>query len=402
MDPNGEQFRLLDAAEATPDLPDWLSDLSVEVSSQWSELAGVSAKYRQLLDSMVDALEVLVPRGWAPFHMDSEAIATAIELVRDGRGGEADELLADQWEGKGAWRLKQVVDRIRTMAAGQGQSDYDAMFRERARLVDKVKEHHEGGRYDASIPLIYNHVEGIVIDVSGGRKFFTTLARSKADLVDPGQLVGIEACLATLQKIFSESLGETQAAGSLSRNGIAHGRELAYDTRVNSAKSWSLFHALVQWALPLAQRRATELRHGREAANAGREGIDENGRRIDNREFRETRIMLDKLIARSLSWLSSPGPIRRDIVGDVYTAKDFAKAGLPAEHGMQTKVSPDGKIIWFWRTTISGWVLGAAAGNSEDGFDVWYYSGPTAPLESPRDAPESWGRAHVSPPDWTS
>ncbi|WP_461165347.1 hypothetical protein [Arthrobacter sp. R4-81] len=401
VDPSGEQFLMLDAIEAS-DLPGWFSNLNLEVSSQWSELASISTEYHQLLHSMEDALKVLVPRGWAPFHMDSKAISTAIELVRGGKGGQADELLADQWEGPGDWRLKQVVSRVRTMAAGEGRCDYDAMFRERARLLEKIKQHHEAGRYDASIPLIYNHIEGIVIDVSGGRKFFTSLPRSKADLIDPAQLVGIEACLPTLQEIFGGGVKETQALGSLSRHGIAHGRELAYDTRINSAKSWSLLHALVLWAQPLARRRAVELRHEREAVNADNQGIDENGRRIDNREFRETRHMLDKLMTRAMNSLASPGRTHRDIVGGVYTAKDFMKAGLHADHGMQTNVSRDGKIIWFWRTTISGWVLGAAVGITDRGFDVWYYSGPDAPLESPRDSPETWGPAHVSPPDWTS
>lgn len=79
-------------------------------------------------------------------------------------------------------------------------------------------------------------------------------------MIDPVQLVGVEACLATLQKVLGEGVNQMQRAGSLSQHGVAHGRELAYDTRVNSAKYWSVLDALVQWARPLAQQEAARLR----------------------------------------------------------------------------------------------------------------------------------------------
>ena len=52
------------------------------------------------------------------------------------------------------------------MAAGEGQPEYHALFKELACLILKAKEHHEAGRYDASIPLIQNQMEGIVMDVA--------------------------------------------------------------------------------------------------------------------------------------------------------------------------------------------------------------------------------------------
>lgn len=91
-----------------------------------------------------------------------------------------------------------------------------------------------------------------MIDVTGGKKFFTK-ATQKADLVDPKQLVSTEACLAALQATHGQDVKETQTEGSLSRHGVLHGRELAYDTRVNSAKTWSVLDALVEWALPKAR-----------------------------------------------------------------------------------------------------------------------------------------------------
>ncbi|MBO1269683.1 hypothetical protein [Arthrobacter cavernae] len=334
--------------------------------------------------------------------MDSSVVAEAIRLIEAGQGVNADELLADQWDGEGSWRTKQVWQRVSVLGAGEGQTEYHALFQDRARLVRKAKEHHEAGNYEASIPLMQNQMEGLVMDVAGGRKFFTQDPKYKADLLDPLQLVGIEACLATLQKILGEGVSQTQAAGSLSRHGVAHGRELAYDTRVNSAKYWSVLDALVQWARPMAQQEAQRLRRERESASAGSQDVDANGRRLDNREFRETKDFLRKLLTSAMGWLASTGELRRDLVGNVYTVKDFVKAGLPADPGIHTSLSPDGKIIWFWRTTMSGWVLGAAVGIHGDGFDEWLYSGSTPPLDGPHETPTVWGRPYDTPPDWTS
>lgn len=402
VDPSGQHFALIEAVESSPELPEWLASVKEGLAEQWAQLGGLGAEYRQHLHAMEEALGVLVPRGWAPFHMDTNAVNQAVLLVRAGCGDDADELLADQWEGEGSWRTEQVFSRVSVMGAGEGQLEYHALFKERARLILKAKEHHEAERYDASIPLIQNQMEGIVMDVASDKKFFTQAATYKADLVDPLQLVGVEACLATLQKILGEGVSQTQTAGSLSRHGVAHGRELAYDTRVNSAKYWSVLHALVQWARPLAQQEAIRLRKEREAAAAGSEGTDEHGRRLDNREFRDTKAMLRKLLTSAMGWLASKGHMRRDLVGGVYTAGDFIKAGLPADPRIETRVSSDGKVIWFWRATVSGWVLGASIGISEKGFDEWLYSGPTAPNECPREAPEVWGQPFGTPVDWTS
>lgn len=402
VDPSGEQFRMIEAVEGSPELPEWLTVLHEGLAEQWAQLGGHTAEYRLLLTGMEDALRFLVPRGWAPFRMDSGAVAEAIRLIKDGQGDAADELLADQWDGEGSWRTKQVWSRVSVLGAGEGQSDYHALFQERARLLRKAKEHHEAGNYEASIPLMQNQMEGIVMDVAGGRKFFTQAARSKADLLDPHQLVGVEACLVTLQKILGEGVNQTQSAGSLSRHGVAHGRELAYDTRVNSAKYWSVLDALVEWARPMAQQEARRLRRENEAEAAGSQGVDSNGRRLDNREFRETKDFLRKLLTSSMGWLKSTGEFRPDLVGTVYRTKDFIRAGLPADPKIHTGLGQDGNIIWFWRTTVSAWVLGAAVSVHGDGFHEWLYSGPRPPSAGPHDDPALWGRPFDTPPDWTS
>lgn len=396
VDPTGQQFALLDAVEQFPTLPRWVSELADGVDAAWDDLAARGAECRTLLAEIEDGLRLLVPRGWAVFDMQSEALHRAIGLVEQGQGDEADELLADQW-GPDTFRTKRVCDRVDSL--GGAEKQFNEMFQQRARLLRKAKDHHDHGRYEASIPLIHAQMEGIVMDVTGGRKFFTKNSQ-RADVIDPKQLVAVEASLAALQSAYGANISQTQAEGSLSRHGVAHGRELAYDTRVNSAKNWSVLDALVEWALPMAGREAARLRAERQAATAGSAAVDGDGRRRDDREFAETKTMLQVLETSAMSWWRQRGHFRDDLVGGVYPAQDFVKRGLPADHGTQVRVSDDGQQTWFWRETVSGWVLGIGLAKSQRAFSEWLYSAAESPDAGPLDAPDTWGQVFGTPAEW--
>lgn len=399
VDPSGEHELLANLASLPNQSHDWLSVLSNVIDQDHAQLSHLSTEYRRLLESMESALEFLVPRGWAPFTMDTEAVKQAISLLRNGNETEADILLANQWDGAGSWRTKRVHARVSVLGAGERQDQFHQIFKERARLLWKAREHHEAGNYEASIPLIQAQMEGIVMDVAGGKKFYTK-SRSKADLVDPSQLVSMEACLATLQVVYGEDVPETQSMGSLSRHGIAHGRELTYDTRVNSAKNWSVLDALVTWARPLAAAEALRLREETELANAGSKGFNEFGRQIDDREFRQTKNMLRKLQTSALGQHNNTGQFPTDLIGGVYTVEDFVAIGLSENHGTHMEISADGRYAWFWRETVSGWFLALAIGVQERGFGEWLYAGPRAPSGSPEENTEVWGDVYNTPADW--
>lgn len=397
VDPNGEQFTLLEAVEQSPTLPPWISAIAADLDVAWAQLAGMSVQYRALLSDIEEALRLLVPRGWAVFNMDSSQVRQAVALVAEGRGEEADELLADQWE-KDTYRTKRVCDRVGSM--GAFEPDYGAMFVRRAALLRKAKEHHDHGRYDASVLILQAQMEGLTTDVTANRKFFSRRADVGANVVDTGQLVSIESSLAALQVLYTEGGIETQSTGSLSRHGAAHGRELAYDTRLNSAKTWSVLDALVEWAMPLARQEAERRRADRQAASAGSEDTDEEGRRLDDREFTETKAMLRVLQTSAMGWWRQRGYFRDDLIGGVYATKDFEKRGLSTDHDTRSQVSPDGQQTWFWRKTISGCVLGVGLAAKNRGFLEWLYSGAEPPTAGPLDAPDVWGQVFDTPPDW--
>lgn len=397
-DPSGETRTLINAAMDTPSAPGWFSLLGVDIGEAWQEIGAAGVQYGALVESIEEALRTLVPRGWAVMTMNTEPLAEAVRLVRSDRGEDADLLLADQWDGDGAWRTKRVCDRVRVMGAGDPQ--LSRLFGERARLLRLAMDHHESGHYEASIPLLQAQLEGIVTDVVTGKKFFTK-GPQKADLVDPQKLVSIEASLAALQATYGEDVKVTQAEGSLSRHGVAHGRELAYDTRVNSAKTWSVMDALVEWAMPRARAKVEARKTERQLVNAGSQDVGRDGRRIDDREFSETRDILRLLSNAAMGWHRQQARFRPDLVGGVYTPADFMKRRLPSDHGTQQHVTADGDEVVYWRETVSGWVL-AITTTWKDGryFEERVYAGPTAPSGPPSEAPAEWPEPGESVPDW--
>lgn len=397
IDPTGEQLPLIDVINSLPEMPGWMRFLTSTVGRQFQEAKQLGRESQRLVSSMEEALECLVPRGWAPFNMPTATVDQAVVLVRAGQAEQADELLAAEWDG---WRIGRICARVSTMGAGHRQRDYEELFHQRARLLKLAREHHLQGRFDASIPIVHAQMEGIVMDVGDGKKFFTKGHR-KADLVDPAKLIGIEACLSTLQVVYGEDVPQTQAKGSLSRHGIAHGRELAYDTEVNSAKNWSVLDALVEWAQPLADGVASQRRMEQQHANAGSQERDLEGRQIDDREFPETRDCLWRLHTASMGWWDRHQRFRGDLVGGVFSPSDFVKKGLPHDHGIHSAVTDDGQLVWHWRRTVSGWVLGICTGRNGDKFCEWQYAAADDPPGSPLEFPEEWGTLFQTLPDWT-
>ena len=179
--------------------------------------------------------------------------------------------------------------------------------------------------------------------------------------------------MAALQGAYGEDMPDTQAAGSLSRHGILHGRELAYDTRVNSAKTWSVMDAVVHWALPHSRALADARRAARQAANAGSGETDEQGRRVDDREIAETRDVLRLLGTSAMGGTDSAGG-SATTRGRGLQRQGLHKAGLPADPGIATEVSGDRQAVTYWRETVSGWVLGLALTWDGEHFGEYLYA----------------------------
>ena len=116
---------------------------------------------------------------------------------------------------------------------------------------------------------------------------------------------------------------------------------------------------------------------------AGADGEDEDGQRLDQREFAETKRVLQHLGTMQMGWYRNRGGrYRLDILELLRTD------GLPEQHGIKLSVAPDGQSWWAWRRTVTGWCF--AIGAAGEPPDEWLYDGPDPPVGFPGQD-SAWG-----------
>lgn len=125
---------------------------------------------------------------------------------------------------------------------------------------------------------------------------------------------------------------------------------------------------------------------------AGHPGVDEDGRRLDRREFEETTSALRWLATCQMGWHRNHGGRYREELLQVLD-DDFTRQGLPKPSGIVMEVSEAGDSWFAWRRTISGWVFAVGAAGPPP--NQWEYDGPEPPPGFPGADP-SWGSSPFS------
>jgi hypothetical protein len=372
----GRQFFLLVGQE--PDKVD-------EILSSQDRLASVVG----------GATLTLAEHGWAPSgRMPVDVYIDALAAMQQHGLEVAERILVDGWE-----RQISVLGWLPSHLSGFGSDDpmYQALFQRRARLVRKALDHHVSGAYEASVPMLLTNIEGITTDVAAGRLFFSKQPQLMADVVDDATIAGLNEALPVVRAWFSLAAPNTVVSGTLSRHGVLHGRVLAYDTKLNSTKCVVLLAAVMEWAEPLARAEGLRRRLDREEQNAGSTEKDENGRRVDDREFKETQDALRYLRSCQIGWHKNLGHFRRDLLDVVQWS--FERYGWQEDHGVNLEVSADGQSWWAWRRTPSGQVLGIGAVN--DPHTPWFFDATTPPSGPPQPSP-GWGSGPLcQSPNWS-
>lgn len=238
---------------------------------------------QELIGSMTEALLVFAPVGWAPSSRTPvEPYKQALQIYRSTRSLEqAETILVDAWNEPN--RLHWTLKPLGSLGAAHGP--LRDMFWRRSLLVDKALKHHVAGAYEASVPIVLSQIDGIVWDLTEGKAGFFSAGKQAAELVDNETVAGLPEGLVVLRQLVGQSVRETGTTGQLTRHGIMHGRELGYDTRINSTKAFVLLLAVVDWAQPRAHELADRLHGEHEVRYAGSDAIDERGRRLDRRNF---------------------------------------------------------------------------------------------------------------------
>jgi len=124
-------------------------------------------------------------------------------------------------------------------------------------------------------------------------------------------------------------------------------------------------------AADLAARRSASQRL---VDNAGVDGVDGEGRRLDRREFEVTKDSLDYLAGCLLGHHRNLGYFRPDMLEII---GDFEIKGLSNPHGITLVVRDDNQAWRAYRRTITGWVFAVGAVDAPE--NIWRYDGAEPP-----------------------
>lgn len=388
-DPDGEHRATRDALVALARVPLLRRLLPVE------KIEDLTAREEELLQHTEAAILRFAPLGWAPsgsMPIDAYGEALAALDAHPDAVESAETVIADAWDDP--IRLRRPVHQVRFMAATD--NEWRPQFHARADLLQKALDHHLAGNFEASVPIVLAQVEGLVADVSGGKMFFSRDTRRKAEIIGDDQIATLHESLPVVREFFSRNQSKTESTGDARRHGILHGRELAYDTRINSVKCFVLLQAIVEWAQPNIRERVEAREAEHRQRWSGSDEVDADGRRMDRREFEETCSTLDWIHTCHMGWHRRLGRYRRDL-WDILEASVTVR-GLPEDHGVHMLVAEDGTSWWAYRQTVTGWCLGIGAVGPVP--DQRYFEGPNPPTGGPEAVPDEWSEPFDAPVNW--
>ena len=183
--------------------------------------------------------------------------------------------------------------------------------------------------------------------------------------------------------------------GKLSRQGILHGRELGYDTLINSTKSFVLLVAVIEWAQPRARELAEKLMHEREVQFAGSQETDEDGRWLDRRGFKEATESLQRLGMIQMGQWRNNGRYGDDI--ESLQPGQLGDSRMHGKGNIHLVADKDGREYRAWRSTPSGFHFGIAGRDGPP--NEWRYAGLKPPPDD-LETDEWLGLEDPWPLDW--
>jgi len=273
--------------------------LTVLAGAQRDSLEHAADGLTQLLGDASRSMLTFYALGWAPNRSEPSSVYSAALKVLDAGGSVAD---AEQVLVRG-WNEGHVLNSLlkRLLSIGSGDSSLTDAARARYRLVLKALEHHRNGAYEASIPIVLAQSEGIIFDVTDGNFGLFSRLGNREHLSDDTTLAGLAVGVSALQKLIAAPVNETGSTGRLARHGIMHGRELGYDTPINSTKAFVFLISIIELAQPRARALSDARRQAEFEKWAGSDELDEDGARRDRRGFDHAKRVLRNISTRMIA-----------------------------------------------------------------------------------------------------
>jgi len=365
-------------------------------------LAGIDDQHiRYLYESTMDLIRstaqvvlIFSPLGWAPSKsIPADVYKQAITLLEVSGDVElAQDVLVRGWNEP--YRLENTVRGLASL--GFEHKPLAKLMHHRSRLVRQALKHHRDRAFEASVPIILSQVDGIVYDFTENRDGFFSRKKDGGYLTDNSTVAGLDQGLKQLRNLFSQSMTNTGVTGELSRHGILHGRELGYDTEINSTKAFVLLASIIEWAEPRAKQLAERLEFDRLSTYTGTNEVDEDGMRQDNAGFKDAKQGLTRLSVRMAAEHRKHGRYSNDVAAML--PGDLVDRLLHGKSGIHIQVAEDGQQYWAWKSTPSGFCFGIAG--SEGNRSEWHYAGMSPPAGGIDSSADWRGLFDDMPPDW--
>lgn len=393
LDPNGETKRLAEgmAALSTGPFAFFLKRLGVDPDTL-EDARGMRQQFRDLISVPDRVAEHLAPLGWVAFGgAPHDEYQQAAELAESGDLEAAEELLVEAWNEPD--RMRWLLKRVQSLY--HGTPEQDAIGFQRWLLIEEALALHESedDHYAGAIVLALTQIDGIVFDCTGedAKSFFAT-GKKAGHLVDDETLAGHPEGVKALAQSMSRDRRTTTTDGKLIRHGIIHGRELGFGTKANSTKALVCLCAVIEKMKPLADIENARLIRQWEERHTGSHELDEFGRRLDRRGFKEAQASLESVASYQFGRFKHKGSY-----ADSLDELDLGRRKTAAE-GLVLKRSDDGTSYRAWAPTPPGIYFGIAGAEGE--LIAWRYQGGGPPPADLSDA-DAWRREDEGfHPDW--
>lgn len=211
-----------------------IKHISPRIHDALSEFLEGESQFSKLKETPDNFNDIFSKLGWVAYESISlDVMATAVDLYTTEGKDVAENYLADTYD--------EDTIRIELMRFSGHKH-----FKKRLRLLKLAEIDYLEGRYHACVPLLLSLLDGVVDDTSGRVGFFA----QGSDLVVQDSIAAHETGLTVLAEIMTKTRRKTDEdpCSIPYRNGILHGKDLAFDNKIVAAKCWAAFFATRNWA----------------------------------------------------------------------------------------------------------------------------------------------------------
>ena len=237
-----EQAEQLSAVrKVEPFLRPLLSVAGVDTRALAQSLESAKEQQRKIdeMTYVVDRFnELFARRGWIVYGLlNADLAKSAVAAAEAGDMAGAEGVLVEHYNADEVDRQLNSLSSIRA-------------FRPRMRLAKLALVDYREERYHACIPVVLALLDGMVNEL-GNLGFFS----KDVDLAAWDSMAASDSGLKELHQLLfkTRSKTRTDAIDVPYRNGIHHGMDLGYDTRIVAAKCWAALFASSDWARKIEQ-----------------------------------------------------------------------------------------------------------------------------------------------------